>query len=141
MNDNYYYFSQLEPEWKSVEINGKRKFKKTGNYIPRNWDMCNISAVKKDEKTIKMIVRRKTYQFSSYMQRRIKITFMLSFEISEILHTIIEDSPIIFPTVTITYNMPTTMFVQRFALAFRVSDKMIMRLGMIINVMADNNHT
>jgi hypothetical protein len=93
--NDYYFFFQLEPEWKPIYINGKRKFKKTGTYIPRNWEMCTISAVKIDEKTIKMIVRRKTNQYSSYMQRRVKITFMLSFEISEIPHTIIENSPIV----------------------------------------------
>jgi hypothetical protein len=53
MNDYYYYFSQLEPEWKPIEINGKRKFKETGKYIPRNWEICNISAVKQMKRLLK----------------------------------------------------------------------------------------
>jgi len=81
------WFSHIECR-REVKRNliGKKKFKWTEISELWDWDNCFVSAVKKKEGKIKIIIRSSKLICSDYKQREVKLKYMLGFDIDHIGH-------------------------------------------------------
>jgi hypothetical protein len=78
------WFSHREKKFNAIKLLGKRIFKWSGNSKMWNWDNCFVSAVKREDGKIRIIVRSFQLINSKYRKRKVNLKFMLGFDISQI---------------------------------------------------------
>jgi hypothetical protein len=84
-----FWFSQEEPNWNSIIKDGRRVFQQNG-YKLRDWENCSVSSFTTDSGKVRVNVRKKNIQYSTYMKRNIEIKFLYTFDISSIEEPIVE---------------------------------------------------
>ena len=64
---------------------GKKKFKWTNIRELWDWNNCFVSAIKREEKKIRIIIRSSKLIFSDYKRKVVKLNYMLGFDIEHIV--------------------------------------------------------
>ena len=78
------WFSHRERKFSVNKLLGKRVFKWTENIQMWNWDNCFISATKRKDGKIRVVVRSSQLIDSDYRKKKVNLKYMLGFDITQI---------------------------------------------------------
>ncbi len=75
------WFSHIEDRYMTETVGEKKIFVWTGRPQVWNWSNCNVSWVRKDEGSVKVVIRSKKSVHSEYRRKDVTIRYMLGFDV------------------------------------------------------------
>ncbi len=75
------WFSHIEDKYIAETVGEKRVFDWTGRPQVWNWSNCTVSWVRKDESTVRVVIRSAKSVHSEYRRKDVTIRYMLGFDV------------------------------------------------------------